>query len=113
MSYDPTNPDSINPDKWQRRKAFYFDGNIALMMGHYDGDAEECIGMRWMVAEGPQGYPVTRGYPQWMATPDRLALYMLEGIAGDRDQERARGHIRDETEFDRALTLVRVKFQAL
>ena len=109
MPYDPTNPDSINPGKWNRCPAFYFDGNIALMMGHYDGDPEECIGMRWMEAEGPQGYPVTRGYPQWMVTPDKLALYMLEGIEGQLDAERASGNIRDENEFRRALADLRRK----
>ena len=110
MSYNPTNPDSINPGKWQRNPAFYFDGNIALMMGHYDEDPEECIGMRWMAAEGPLGYPVTRGYPQWMVTPFRLALYMLEGIDRNRDQERANGHLVNEPEFDRALGMLRSHF---
>ncbi len=112
MPYEPTNPDAINPGKWERRKAFYFDENIALMMGYYDEAPEECIGMRWMEAEGPQGYPVTRGYPQWMVTPDKLALYMLEGIERDFDQDRARGYIRDEQEFRRALEYIRGKTAA-
>ena len=107
MPYDPTNPDSINPRKWRRSKAFYFDGDIALMLGHYDGSAEECVGMRWMEAEGPQGYPVTRGYPQWMVTPDKLALYMLEGI--QRNEEREADHICNRDEFQRALTLISAK----
>ena len=104
MTYDPTNPDSINPRKWNRRKAFYFDGDIALMLGKYDGAEEECLGMRWMQAEGPQGYPVSRGYPQWLVTPDKLARYMLEGIQRNRAQEAE--NICDVVEFQRALTVI-------
>lgn len=104
MTYDPSNPDSINPTKWNRGEAFYFDGEIALMMGHYDGSSDECVGMRWMVAEGPLGYPVTRGYPQWMVTPDKLALYMLEGID---EHENDSGTIRNPIEFRRVLDVLR------
>jgi|GEM_PF-4758735 len=111
MPYDPNNPDSIRPQKWTRRDTFYFDRNIALMMGYYDGAEEECVGMRWMEAEGPQGYPVTRGYPQWMVTPNRLALYMLEGIERDFDREMANGNIRNVEEFRRALAEMRRRGQ--
>jgi len=83
MCYDPTGPESIRPLRWTNPEVFYFDGDMALIWGHYDGDPEATMGMRWMEAEGPQGYPVSRGFPQWMVVPARLSRYLLEGLERD------------------------------
>lgn len=76
------------------------------MMGHYKDYQNLCVGMRWMVAEGPLGYPVSRGNPMWMVAPRQLALYMLEGIEKER-QDAEVSHILDRALFEAALNEMR------
>lgn len=107
MCYDPTNPDVIRPRKWTNIEVFYFDGEMALIWGNYDGNPVPTMGMRWMQAEGPQGYPVSRGYPAWMVVPPPLDRYLLEGLERDRGVLAA-GWIRNELLFRQLVDRVRV-----
>lgn len=79
---------------------------MALMMGHYKDYQNLCVGMRWMVAEGPLGYPVSRGNPMWMVAPGQLALYMLEGIKKEFNEGKTK-HVIDEPLFRAALEEMR------
>ncbi len=83
MPYNPSSPSSIRPHKWTNLNVVYFDGFAALITGNYDGDPIPCVGMRWMRAEGPQGYPVTSGHPTWMVLPCKIAIYVIQGALDD------------------------------
>jgi hypothetical protein len=93
------------PDNFQYKDVFYFDGEIAIMRGRYKGNGYDSIGMRWMIGESDLGYPSTYGHPMWMVVPDKLALYMLEGIF--REMVSQRTFIINFQEFMDALLFIR------
>jgi hypothetical protein len=93
------------PNNFPYKEVFYFDNEIALMKGRYKDADRDAIGMRWMVGESELGYPSTYGNPMWMVVPEKLALFILEGIF--RDIENQRSFIVDFQEFMNALEFVR------
>jgi len=95
------------PGNFPYKEVFYFDGEIALIKGRYKDSEHELIGMRWMVGESELGYPSTFGNPMWMVVPQKLALYILEGIF--RDLEKQRASVCDFQEFMDALECVRAR----
>jgi hypothetical protein len=105
MPYDPDDPDCVRPHNFEYERAFYFDGETALIIGRYRENPRQSLGMRWMVAEGDLGYPVSHGNPMWMVVPDQLALYILEGIGQNGNAEA----VRDRPAFERALDCIRAK----
>jgi hypothetical protein len=97
--------DFPRPANFPYTDVFYFDGSVAMMLGTYKDSAEKSVGLRWMVAESDIGYPSTRGNPMWMVAPDKLSLYMLEGIFKNIEQEYP--SIRNLNEFMEALHYIR------
>ena len=95
------------PNNFTYKEVFYSDGEIALIKGQYKNSVHDSIGMRWMVGESDLGYPSTFGNPMWMAVPDKLAQYILEGIF--RDLERQRIFVIDFQEFMDALEFIRTR----
>lgn len=102
MSVTPVFP---KPKNFPYSEVFYFDKEVALIKGKYNGSAVESIGMRWMVGESELGYPSTFGNAMWMVVPETLASFILEGIFSDI--ENLRGNILDFQEFMDALELTR------
>jgi hypothetical protein len=99
------------PNNFPYKEVFYSDGEIALIKGRYKDSDHDSIGMRWMVGESELGYPSTFGNPMWMVVPDKLALYILEGVF--RDLEKQRKFIIDFQEFMDALEFIRVREQQM
>ena len=95
------------PVNFPYKAVFYFDGEIALMKGRYKDASQDSIGMRWMVGESELGYPSVFGNSVWMVIPDKLALYILEGIFKDIEQQRK--HVTDFQEFMDALDFVKIQ----
>jgi hypothetical protein len=95
------------PKNYPYKEVFYFDGEVALIKGKYKGSEHDSIGMRWMIGESPQGYPITYGNPMWMVVPDNLAAFILEGVFSDL--EKLRKNILDFQEFMDALELIRTR----
>jgi hypothetical protein len=93
------------PKNFPYKEVFYFDKEIALIKGKYNGSTQESIGMRWMVGESDLGYPSTFGNAMWMVVPEKLASFILEGIFSDI--ENLRDKILHFQEFTDALELVR------
>jgi hypothetical protein len=102
MSVTPVFPE---PKNFPYNAVFYFDKEIALIKGKYNGSAVESIGMRWMVGASELGYPSTFGNAMWMVVPETLASFILEGIFSDI--ENLRSNILDFQEFMDALELTR------
>lgn len=100
-------PEFPRPNNFPYNEVFYFDGSVAMMLGVYKESPEKSVGLRWMVAESNLGYPSTRGIPMWMVAPDKLALYMLEGILRNIEQEHS--SILNLNEFMNALHNLRSK----
>lgn len=109
MSYDPQRPNDVRPHNFKYDEVFYFDEEAAIMIGKYKGSQEWSVGMRWMEAEGDMGYPVSHGNPMWMVVPDRLALYMLEGIQNNRSTGSDAHLTVPHQRFDEALARLRTK----
>ena len=102
MSVIPVFP---RPKNFTYSEVFYFDNEIALIKGRYNGSANECVGMRWMIGESELGYPSTFGNAMWMVVPETLASFILEGIFSDI--ENLRMNILNFQEFMDALELTR------
>jgi hypothetical protein len=93
------------PANFPYTDVFYFDGSVAMMLGVYKDSKEKSVGLRWMVGESEIGYPNARGNPMWMVAPDKLGLYMLEGILKNIEQEYS--SICNLNEFMHALNHIR------
>jgi hypothetical protein len=93
------------PGNFPDRKVIYFNGEIAISIGTYKNDDHKSIGVRWTESESPIGYPSTRGHGMWLVLPDKLALYILDGIHDDIDKERK--FIRSMDRFTDALIYIR------
>jgi len=89
------------PKNFPYNTVFYFDDEIALMMGNYKENEKKSLGMRWIEAESPLGYPNAFGRGMWMVVSDNLALYILEGINKNLNSEK--DSIKDMDEFEKAL----------
>lgn len=98
-------PEFPRPNNFPYKEVFYFDGEIAMMKGRYKDSDNDSIGMRWMVGESELGYPSTFGNSMWMVVPDKLALYIVEGIF--RNLENQFKFITDFQEFMLALNFIR------
>lgn len=95
------------PSNFPYKEVFYYDGEIALIKGRYKDSECDALGMRWMVGESDLGYPSTFGNPMWMVVPEKMALYVMEGIF--KDIEIQRKFIIDFQEFMDALEFVRLQ----
>lgn len=71
------------PKNFPYDEVFYFDHEIAIICGHYKGQKEWSLGLRWEVGESILGYPSVRGHRVWVVIPDILAIYILEGLLRD------------------------------
>lgn len=100
-------PSFPRPSNFPYREVFYFDSEVALMLGTYKDSPDKSVGIRWMISESDLGFPSNRGNPMWMVAPDKLALYMLEGILENIEQEHP--SIMNWNEFMEALQCLRSK----
>ena len=66
------------------------------------------LGMRWIKAESPLGYPNIFGMGMWMVVPDNLAFLILDGIEQHYASEKV--YIRNESIFKSALNNLRYKY---
>lgn len=66
--------------------------------------------MRWTDAESPLGlgYPNIFGHGMWMVVPDNIAFFILQGIQGDKNEEKS---ILDIQIFETALSDLKNRFQ--
>jgi len=84
----------INTPMFPRPKNFpydevlYADDNFAVVLGTYKNADHKSLGVRWTEAESELGYPNTRGQGMWLVIPDKLALYILEGIFKNIEEEK-------------------------
>lgn len=88
----------------------YSDGDIAAVFGTYKGAPHKSLGVRWMESESDLGYPNSRGHGMWLILPDTLALYILEGIFRNIDEEKK--FVGNMDKLTEALIYIRKRVQA-
>jgi hypothetical protein len=93
------------PQNFPDREVLYSDGEIAVSIGTYKGADHKSIGVRWTEAESPIGFPIAHGYGMWLMLPDKLALYILDGIFKDIEEEKK--SVLDMDKFTKALIYIR------
>lgn len=85
------------PKNFPYSEVFYSDGKIALMLGVYKNSRTKSLGLRWMTGESKLGYPSNYGKEMWMVVPDKLSMFLLNGIYSNIVSERK--HIANFEEF--------------
>ena len=76
------------PNNFPYDEVLYSAEDFAVMLGTYKNAPHQSLGVRWTDAESELGYPNTRGQGMWLVMPDKLALYILEGIFKNIEQEK-------------------------
>ncbi|MCK5720282.1 MAG: hypothetical protein KAH84_10095 [Thiomargarita sp.] len=84
---DNNNLNFPRPKNFPYSDVFYFDQKFALMYGTYKNNAHKSLGLRWMTNLSEIGYPSMYGKGMWMVVPDKLAIYIIEGILTNINSE--------------------------
>ena len=96
------------PRNFKYDEVFYFNTCTAMIWGRYKNAKDMSLGMRWIKAESPLGYPNIFGMGMWMVVPDNLAFLILDGIEQHYASEKV--YIRNESIFKSALNNLRYKY---
>jgi hypothetical protein len=83
-----TTPMFPRPKNFPYDDVLYSDDDFAVVLGTYKNANHKSLGVRWTEAESELGYPNTRGQGMWLVLPEKLALYILEGIFKNIEEEK-------------------------
>ena len=72
---------NVRPKIWTDVEDLYDDGEYSAIWGHYKGNIQPCLGVRWNEGENPRiGYPSLFGHPQWYIEPEFTTKCVLNEL---------------------------------
>lgn len=67
----------VRPAKWTNVIDLYDDGCYSAIWGHYDGNSDRCLGVRWNGENRSCGFPSQGKHPLWYIEPEIFTVGLL------------------------------------
>lgn len=81
-------PQTVRPAKFPDPIVVFDDGDFAIAAGHWEGEPDLRLAVRWNDLPTPPGYPKLFGNPTWMMLPEskQVSTAILSGLLAANPQ---------------------------